>query len=407
MVLLLRAEHREASARQDEALRAQVVRKGVPLLRWAEKISTHPPRALYDLRAEFEEALGQAEAAGKDRLLARSTPVKTPEELRAQGRYLLERGRPKEAEPFLVSAINADRSDFWGWFYLGLCRADLGRHLEAADHFATCTALAPDFAWGYCNQGNELARLNRLDEARAAYDVALDLNPNFLEALVNRGLVCQESEPETAERDLARAWKLGYRKPAVLAAHAVALDRMGRSDEAIRRFDQALRLHPDDPSILLGRAAYLLRRDPERSRADFENLLKLEPTNARARFGLAQLAIDRGDTGEALALLGMALRDDPTLIDAYELRAVILGRLGDRKALEDVDRLIASPSDRRLYNAACAVARLAVREPALGNRAIDLLRDALRLGFPRDGLRDDPDLASIRDRSDFPADRAE
>lgn len=402
MVVLLRAEHREASARRDEELRAQIVRKGIPLLDWAETVSSQPPRALYDLRAEFEEALGQTEAAGKDRLRAEATPVKTPQEMRAQGIYLLERGRAREAEPFLQNAVNADRGDFWAWFYLGLCRSDLGRHLEAADHFATCTALSPEFAWGYYNQGNELGRLGRLDDARTAYNAALELNPDFLEALVNRGLVCQESDPATAERDLARAWKLGYRNPAVLAAHAVALDRLGRSDEARQRFDQALQLHPNDPAILLGRAVYLLPRDPERSRADFETLVRLQPNHARARFGLAQLANDRGDSAEALDLLGAALRDDPTLIDAQELRAVIRGRLGDRKALDDVERLTATPSGRRLYNAACALARLAEREPDLGNRAVDLLREALRLGFPSDRLRDDPDLASIRDRADFP-----
>ena len=67
-------------------------------------------------------------------------------------------------------------------------------------------------------------------------------------------------------------------------------------------------------------------------------------------------------------------------------------RLGERGALDDVDRLVESPTANRLYNAACAVAILSEKaaNPRLLPHALDLLTQALKAGFPADGCRRGP-----------------
>ena len=69
------------------------------------------------------------------------------------------------------------------------------------------TTLAPDFAWPHLNRGLALARSGRLPEARVAYDRALELIPDFTEALVDRALACLE----LGDWDQATGARLGPR----------------------------------------------------------------------------------------------------------------------------------------------------------------------------------------------------
>ncbi len=73
-------------------------------------------------------------------------------------------------------------------------------------------------------------------------------------------------------------------------------------------------------------------------------------------------------------------------------------RLGERGTLDDVDRLVASATPHRLYNAACAVAILSEKadDKRLCSHAIELLERAIRCGFPAADAVNDPDLQPLR-----------
>jgi tetratricopeptide (TPR) repeat protein len=62
----------------------------------------------------------------------------------------------------------------------------LSRSLGAA------IALKPDYAEAFCNRGNVLAELKRLDEALASFDRAIALKPRYARALANRGTMLQQ-----------------------------------------------------------------------------------------------------------------------------------------------------------------------------------------------------------------------
>ncbi|WP_257291927.1 VWA domain-containing protein, partial [Endozoicomonas sp. ONNA1] len=59
-----------------------------------------------------------------------------------------------------------------------------GKYEEAASEFARSNT-----AKGFYNQGNALARAGKLDEAEAAYDKALELNPGMEDAIANKKLI--------------------------------------------------------------------------------------------------------------------------------------------------------------------------------------------------------------------------
>ena len=105
----------------------------------------------------------------------------------------------------------------------------------------------------------------------------------------------------------------------------------------------------------------------------------------------------------ALDHLDRALDSDPNLIDAIQLRALVRARLGERGALDDVDRLVESATANRLFNAACAVSLLSnsTKDARLVSHAIDLLTQAIKSGFPAQEAATDPDLKPLRSSPRF------
>ena len=191
-----------------------------------------------------------------------------------------------------------------------------------------------------------------------AYDRALELDADFAEALVDRALACLElDDPGQALRDLDRALALGRQPPAVLAARAEALARLGRHAEAERAFAEVIDANPDDPMLLVARGFSRLDTDPAGAEADFARALVLDPQNARAHLGRG-LLLRRDDPRAALAEVEAALAVDPDFLDALQARALLRARLGDPAAEADVHRLLQAPTPQRLYNAACALSLL-------------------------------------------------
>ncbi|MEO6807789.1 MAG: protein kinase [Isosphaeraceae bacterium] len=403
-LILLRTRAKVLLAeRGPDADRRAALNEAIGWLTLAERFDPHPPSALFEERARYHAALGQEKEAGRDQAQAARIRPKTARDFDLIGTALLARGRADAASGPLARAVALDGRRFWSWFALGLCHYDQGRFTEAAADFSVCTALAPEFAWPHLNRGLALAAANRQVEALACYDQALTLAPEFVEALVNRALTCLElNNPAQAIADLDRAEGLGLRNPSVLAARAEALARLGRRAEADDGFTRALRTRPNDPIVLVARGFFRLKTDPNAASADFRRVLSLEPGNARAQLGLAHY-LRPTDPGAALVRVDLALKADPNLTDALQLRALVRARLGDPSAEADVDRLARIPTAHNLYNAACALTVLSstTRDPRSLPRALLMLRRALDLGFPAAALDTDPDLAPLRSRPEW------
>lgn len=397
-LLLARAEVTLSARGASEADRRGALTRAIAWLDRAERIDPRPSAAIFEERARFENALGLADLAARDRKSAEQTAPTTSRDFYLAGTALLARGEADRAERALAKAVDLDARRFWAWFALGLCHLEQGRHAEAAGDFGVCAALAPDFAWPHLNRGLALARAGRLEEARRSYDRALHASANFVEALVDRGLVLLElGDSAGAVADFDRAVDLGRRDPAILAARAEALSRLGRRDEAARAFDEALAVRPRDPILLVARGFFRLSGEPARSESDFRRALEIDPHNARAHLGLA-FRHKADDPRVALAEAEAALAADANLGDALQLRAILRARMGDAAALGDVDRLLLLPTPARIYNAACTVAILSetTADPRLLPRALALLKRALAVGMPASRAAEDPDLKPLR-----------
>jgi serine/threonine protein kinase/Tfp pilus assembly protein PilF len=392
-----------ASGRGQEAGRRQAIERAIARLDRAERIDAQAPSALYAERARYHAALGQARLADQDRRRAVQTIRSTCHDLTLRGTTLLADGDRPGAEEALKHALRLDVTSFWAWFMLGHCHYAQGRFLEAAGDFAACAARGPTFAWTHFNRGLSLAKGGRPLDARYAYDRAIELDPTFAEARVDRALVELElNQLEDARDDLTRAIELGRNDLVVLAALGETWSRMGRRSEAEQYFARLLTQNPADLMVRVARGVARVRTDPDGARGDFAWVLEKNRGHALANYGMALLV--RGtDLGQALEYLNQALETDPNLIDAVQLRALVRARLGDPAALDDIERLVESPTAHRLYNAACAVAVFSKKAPdrRLPAHALELLARAIKAGFPTAGVASDPDLIPLHALPEF------
>ena len=128
-----------------------------------------------------------------------------------------------------------------------------------------------------------------------------------------------EQDPAAAaawgERALRRVGALGALRYATALAH----NRAGDRDEALRLYDAVIAEDPEHRGALYDRAELrLLMGDPAGAEADLARLLRLPPVHWTTHFRLAQLAAGRGD----------ALAFEAALMDAlrvgFELRTLAL-----------------------------------------------------------------------------------
>jgi len=395
--LTARARVQQAERLKSEPKRREILEDAIARLDRAEKLDPNPSQALYADRALYHAALGDASDAAQDRRLRDATPPTTGRDFYLIGTAMLAQGHPDQAEPMLTRATGLDPRRFWAWFALGLCHYDQNRFAESAGDFAICAVLAPKFSWPWMNRGLALAKAGRLVEARAAYDQAIEADPQNVEALANRALtVLDLGDARAAVDDLEKAVGLGLTDPSMRVALGEALVRAGRPVDGLRLLGQLIEADPAASLPRLARGMVLLSTDPGAAEADFRAVLARDPRQPIANLGLARL-IRGSDPRAALSMADLAIEGAPDRLDALELRAWLRGKLGDPRAVEDVDRLTRTPTPHRLYNASCALALLAGSrdDPALVARAIDVLRRAIESGFPRSTLRDDPDLKSL------------
>jgi tetratricopeptide (TPR) repeat protein len=167
-----------------------------------------------------------------------------------------------------------------------------------------------------------------------------------------------------------------------LSALLTHLAALGEHEKAKSLTQSALELHPEEPAFheLHGRALLAAGGPPEPTRAAFQRAVELEPRNARALAGLAELAAGAGDREAAVALYDRATEADPD-DPAPSLAAVrLLLDAGDSaQAQARLELLLVSYP--REAGAANSLARL-VAERGETQRALELAERANRLGAP-------------------------
>jgi tetratricopeptide (TPR) repeat protein len=124
--------------------------------------------------------------------------------------------------------------------HCGLALGKIGRQADAIAAFDRALALKPDYVEALYNRGAALARLNRLQDAIADFERALVIDPKCTEALNNYGTALQilgRNEEAIAYFDRALAIVPNYVE--ALCNRGTALKALHRSEDAVAAYDRA------------------------------------------------------------------------------------------------------------------------------------------------------------------------
>jgi hypothetical protein len=148
----------------------------------------------------------------------------------------------------------------------------LRRYDEALAALDRALALQPDNADAHSNRGIVLSDIKRHDEAIASFDRALQLAPDHVEALSNKAAVLLAlKRHDEALACCHRALALAPDHVGALCNHGTILNATMRQDEARAIYEHALTLAPDAPKLHGNLATVcLLTGDFARGFAEYE-----------------------------------------------------------------------------------------------------------------------------------------
>jgi tetratricopeptide (TPR) repeat protein len=146
----------------------------------------------------------------------------------------------------------------------GVALSDQGKYNEAIKAYNEAIRLNPNLAVAWYNKATILGRdLGKYDEAIKAYDEAIRLDPNYfaVAAWYNKGITLGiQGKYDEAIKCYEEAIRLDPNLEAAWINKGNALDAQGKYDEAIKAHDEAIRLDPNDAAAWIGKGNALLNQ---------------------------------------------------------------------------------------------------------------------------------------------------
>jgi tetratricopeptide (TPR) repeat protein len=185
----------------------------------------------------------------------------------------------------------------------------------------------------WLEEGNTLYGLKRNEEALAAYEQALRLDPNYAVAYSNKGLALNQLKRyEEALAACEQTLRLDPNYAGTYNNKGWALNGLKRNEEALAAYEQAIRLDPNYAAAYnnKGNAYYGLKRYEEALVA-YEQALRLDPNYAVAYNNKGEALNGFKRYEEALVACEQAIRLDPNLAEAYNNKGEALNGLNRKE----------------------------------------------------------------------------
>jgi tetratricopeptide (TPR) repeat protein len=215
------------------------------------------------------------------------------------------------------------------WMQEGSVCTKQGRYEEALAAYEQVLGLDPNFALASFAKGFVLGNLKRYKEALAAYEQAIRLDPGFTLAYNNKAdALANLGRNKEALIACEQALRLDAHLAVAFCTKGEILANLKRFEEALVAYEQALLLNPQDifTYYYKGMALEYLKRYEE-ALATYEQAIRLDPGFALAYTQKGNTFVSLRRYEEALAAGEQALRLDPGLALASWVKGLALGCL--------------------------------------------------------------------------------
>jgi serine/threonine protein kinase len=216
-------------------------------------------------------------------------------------------------------------------FYQAYSLSQLGNKEEALAACEEAIQLDPPYAGIYNNKGLALYDLGRYKEAIVAYEEAIRLDPTYAPAYNNKGNVLQAlGQYEEARVAFDEAIRLDPTYAPAYNNKGNVLQALGQYEEAIVAYDEAIRLDPTLALTYYSKGNMLARqlRRHEEAIVAYEEAIRLDPTYALAYNNKGNVLQALGQYEEAIVAFDEAIRLDPTSALAYINKGIVFRDLG-------------------------------------------------------------------------------
>ncbi len=203
--------------------------------------------------------------------------------------------------------------------YLGLCYRAMGKLDETIARYRRALELQPDYVEALCSLGNALEEQGDRDEAEACYRRALDREPNHTPSLNNLGITLKR---QGKLDEAVVCYRLVVQlKPDFTAAHnnlGNVLKEQGQIDEAVACYQRALQVQPDSVDAYNGLAVILLMQGKlDEAVAYYRHALELKPDFAKGHNNLGNALKAQDQLEAAEASYRRALELNPNFAEAH------------------------------------------------------------------------------------------
>jgi tetratricopeptide (TPR) repeat protein len=214
------------------------------------------------------------------------------------------------------------------YFHMGLCSIALAEYDFAILYLDEAISFDSDQPEFYTEKGRALTRIGDNVPAMESFEIALELDPDYLPAKQGLALVKNGGD----EILLAQLDQVISDSTANSQTYKQrGFYRMNHQNEsgAMEDFTLAIALEPEDSESFFYRGKLHTRQKNWRqAEADFSAALNLEPENPEYYLARGQARYQKGDLEPALADFTLTLTQDPEFASGLYHRGITLQRLG-------------------------------------------------------------------------------
>jgi tetratricopeptide (TPR) repeat protein len=219
----------------------------------------------------------------------------------------------RNSETLWAHTVACTTDNYIASYSLGNAFLHGGKVDEARACYEKALQIRPDFAEAHYNLGNILLQSGKVDEAIAEYRQALTSKPTYAEACNNLGnALLQSGKVDQAIAQYQAALEIKPNYAEACNSLGNALLQTGKVNEAIAQFQKALQINPAlteahfNFGVALDQEGKVNEAIPQ-----YRQALELTSRNAKAQNNLGQDLLQQGNVKEAMACFQGALQIEP------------------------------------------------------------------------------------------------